>query len=113
VREREREPPRLKGAEIPHAGADFAKFQHDMLSLMRWEDKLQGQKFQVLTNHHSLKWLKTQRGLSCCQVQRLEYLGQFDFDIAYIVGNDNMVTDALLQRYKSDTLEDNWAPMSL
>jgi hypothetical protein len=77
---------------------------------MRWEDKLQGQKFRVLTNHHSLKWLKTQRGLSCRQVQRLEYLGQFNFEIAYIAGNDNVAADALLQRYKSNISVDNWAP---
>lgn len=32
--------------------------------LLKWEDKLLGQHFKVLTNHDSFKWLKTQPDLS-------------------------------------------------
>jgi hypothetical protein len=95
---------------------NYRTHEQELLSiiegLMKWEDKLQGRKFQVLSDHHSLEWLKTQRGLSCHQVQWVEYLGHFDFKIVYIAGNDNLITNALLQCYKSDGPEDNRALMS-
>ncbi|KEP44919.1 putative Pol polyprotein/retrotransposon, partial [Rhizoctonia solani 123E] len=63
--------------------------------LLKWEDKLLGRRFRVLTDHNSLKWLKTQPDLSRRQVRWLEYLSRFDFDIEYIPGASNEIADAL------------------
>jgi hypothetical protein len=63
--------------------------------LMKWEDKLLGCTFCVLTDHRSLQWLKTQPELSRRQVRWLEYLSRFNFKIEYIPGDANVVADAL------------------
>ena len=36
----------------------------------------------------------------------MEYLSQFDFEIMYVKGKENIVADSLLQYYKSDTADD-------
>ncbi|KEP46697.1 putative Ty3/Gypsy polyprotein/retrotransposon [Rhizoctonia solani 123E] len=74
--------------------------------LLKWEDKLLGRQFKVLTDHNSLKWLKTQPDLSRRQVRWLEYLSRFDFEIEYIPGASNGIADALSRRYESDTKDD-------
>ncbi|KAG8719335.1 hypothetical protein FRC09_011299 [Ceratobasidium sp. 395] len=70
--------------------------------LLKWEDKLLGRKFQVRTDHNSLRWLKTQPDLSRRQVRWLEYLSRFDYKIDYVSGESNVVADALSRRYESD-----------
>ncbi|QRV99475.1 Transposon Tf2-1 polyprotein [Ceratobasidium sp. AG-Ba] len=74
--------------------------------LLKWEDKLHGRQFKVLTNHKSLEWLQTQRDLSRRQVRWLEYLSRFDFKLEHIPGSANIVVDALSKRYASDTVDD-------
>jgi hypothetical protein len=78
--------------------------------LMKWEDKLLGRSFCVLTDHRSLQWLKTQPELSRWQVQWLEYLSRFNFEIEYIPGDTNVVADVLSCRYKNDEPGDIKAP---
>jgi hypothetical protein len=63
--------------------------------LMKWEGKLQGRKFRILTDHHSLEWLRTQKSLSCRQVWWVKYLGRFNFNIVYIAGDDSMIANTL------------------
>ncbi|QRV72049.1 Transposon Tf2-1 polyprotein [Ceratobasidium sp. AG-Ba] len=74
--------------------------------LLKWEDKLLGREFKVLTDHKSLEWLQTQRDLSRRQVRWLEYLSRFDFKLEHIPGSANIVADALSRRYASDTVDD-------
>lgn len=74
--------------------------------IMKWEDKLAGQAFTVLTDHASLKWLHSQLDLTCRQVRWVEYLSRFNFKVEYIPGESNRVADALSHRYESDTLDD-------
>ncbi|QRW12462.1 Transposon Tf2-1 polyprotein [Ceratobasidium sp. AG-Ba] len=74
--------------------------------LLKWEDKLLGRQFKVLTDHKSLEWLQTQRDLSRRQVRWLEYLSRFDFKLEHIPGSANIVADALSRRYASDTGDD-------
>jgi hypothetical protein len=77
--------------------------------LMKWEDKLLGCSFHVLTDHQSLQWLKTQPELSRQQVRWLEHLPRFNFEIEYIPSDTNVVANALLHRYKNDEPRDIWA----
>src|SRR6202050_347991 len=74
--------------------------------LLKWEDKLIGNKIHVVTDHRTLEFFKTQRRLSNRQMRWMEYLSQFDFDIQYVKGVSNKVADNLSRYYQSDTRED-------
>ena len=75
-------------------------------ALLKWEDKLIGQKFKVVTDHKALEFFSKQWKLSGRQVRWAEYLSRFDFEIMYVQGKDNIVADSLSRYYKSDTVDD-------
>src|ERR1700724_470036 len=75
-------------------------------ALLKWEDKLIGNKIHVVTDHCTLEFFKRQRRLFNCQMHWMEYLSRFDFDIQYVKGVSNNVADSLSQYYQSDTWED-------
>jgi hypothetical protein len=42
--------------------------EHETIALMKWEDKLLGRKFTLVTNHKGLEYFETQKTLSDRQV---------------------------------------------
>jgi hypothetical protein len=76
-----------------------------ILEVLKWEDKLIGNQINVVTDHRALEFFKTQRKLSSCQMQWMEYLSWFDYDIQYVKGV-NKVADSLSRYYQSDTGDD-------
>ena len=79
-------------------------------SLLKWKDKLQGYKINVVTDHKALEFFDTQKQLSGRQMQWMEYLVCFDYNIQYMKGQLNKVADALSWYYKSDTWYDVYPP---
>jgi RNase H-like domain found in reverse transcriptase len=71
-------------------------------ALMKWEDKLLGQKFTLVTDHKGLKYFETQKNLSDRQVQWWEFLSRFNFTIMHIDDVDNKVADCLSRYYEND-----------
>jgi hypothetical protein len=67
-------------------------------SLKVWRHYLLGVKFKIETDHQSLRYLSTQPNLSRRQCRWMELLQEFDFDIEYIKGKENVVADALSRR---------------
>jgi RNase H-like domain found in reverse transcriptase/Reverse transcriptase (RNA-dependent DNA polymerase)/Integrase zinc binding domain/Chromo (CHRromatin Organisation MOdifier) domain/Retroviral aspartyl protease len=67
-------------------------------ALKEWRHYLHGNKFKVITDHKSLKYLQTQPNLSTRQVRWSEFVQQFDFEIEYQQGKTNVVADALSRR---------------
>ena len=67
-------------------------------ALKEWRHHLHGKKFKVITDHHSLRYLHTQPHLSARQSRWCEYLSQFDYEIQYMEGKQNVVADALSRR---------------
>ena len=59
-------------------------------ALRTWRCYLEGSKFRVNSDHLNLKYLTTQRNLSRRQARWLETLQQFDLDIHYKAGSDNL-----------------------
>ena len=53
-------------------------------------------------DHKALEFFKMQRHLSNRQVQWIEFLAQFDYDITYIKGKTNLVADALSRYHEND-----------
>ncbi|SCZ94157.1 BZ3500_MvSof-1268-A1-R1_Chr12-2g03724 [Microbotryum saponariae] len=64
-------------------------------ALRQWRVNLMGVHFSVLSDHESLKYLKTQENLSKRQARWVERLADYDFDITYIPGGENTVADAM------------------
>jgi len=71
-------------------------------ALLKWEDKLIGNRIHVVTDHRALEFFKTQRRLSHRQMRWMEYLSRFDFDIRYVKGNSNTVADSLSRFHQLD-----------
>ena len=91
---------------------NYCMHKHETLvvleALMKWEDKLLGRKFMVVTNHKGLEYFKTQLNLSLGQTRWWEYLSHFNYDTIHVDGICNQVADSLLHYYEYDTIEDEY-----
>jgi hypothetical protein len=67
-------------------------------ALRKWRHYLMGKKFELRTDHNSLKYLFDQPTLNAIQIRWLEFLCEYDFDIRYIKGKNNKVADALSRK---------------
>ena len=73
---------------------------------MKWEDKLLGWKFTLVTDHKGLEYFKTQPILSPRQTWWWEYLCHFNYDTIHVDGEQNRVADALSHYFEYDTIKD-------
>lgn len=75
-----------------------------MLALKLWRHYLIGRRFELRTDHQSLKNLFTQRDLNARQRRWSEFMSEYDFEISYIKGKENVVADALRMRPRTFSL---------
>ena len=64
-------------------------------ALKIWRHYLLGNKFKLITDHKSLKWILVQPNLNMRQRRWIELLQEYDFDIIYQPGKENVIADAL------------------
>ena len=69
-----------------------------VFALKIWHHYLYGEKFEVFSNHKSLKYIFTQRDLDMRQRIWMEYLEDYDFTLHYHPGKVNVVVDALSRK---------------
>ena len=69
-----------------------------VFALKCWRHYLLGERFEVYSDHKSLKYIFTQRDLNMRQRRWMEYLEQYDFDLQYHPGKANVVADALSRK---------------
>lgn len=69
-----------------------------VVALQRWRHYLHGKYFIIETDHHPLKYIKTQPKLSMVQVRWLDTLNEYSFDIRYKPGKENNIADGLSRR---------------
>ena len=85
----------LHGAEL-----NYPVHDKEMLAVVyafkTWRCYLEGRRVTVLTDHHALKYFKTQPNLTRRQTRWMEFLeSHFEYDIVYRPGKMNPVADAL------------------
>ena len=73
-----------------------------VFALKLWRHYLYGTRFEVFTDHKSLKYIFTQNDLNLRQRRWMEYLKDYDFQLSYHPGKANVVADALSRKNKVD-----------
>ena len=69
-----------------------------VFALKTWRHYLYGEKFEVYSNHKSLKYIFTQKDLNSRQRRWMETLEDYDFALHYHPGKANVVADALSRK---------------
>jgi hypothetical protein len=79
-------------------------YENEMLAILHvvdmWRPYLLGKCFQIKTNHQSLKYFMKQRISSLEKQKWVTKLFGYDYEIIYKKGKDNVVVDALSQKYE-------------
>ena len=92
------------------AQINYATWEHELLAvleaLLRWEDKLFGLKFTIVTDHKALTFFKEAPYRTQRRMRWWEYLSRFQYSIEYIEGPTNKVADSLSRYYVSDEPEE-------
>src|ERR1700676_1679482 len=94
------------------AQRSYRTFEHEALAvieaLMKWEDKLVGRKFHIVTDHEALETIKTSNrdGKSGRLIRWDEYLSRFKYEIMHVPGVTNKVADCLSRYYENDRYDE-------
>ena len=97
------------GSVVAYASRQLKKHEvnyptHDLelaavvFALKLWQHYLYGARFEIFTDHQSLKYIFTQRDLNLRQRRWLEFVKDYDFELSYHPGKANVVADALSRR---------------
>jgi hypothetical protein len=70
-------------------------------ALLKWEDKLLGRHFRVMTDHAALEFFKTKATLTARQVRWQNFFSRFDMELGYVPGKENKIADILSRYYKN------------
>ena len=69
-----------------------------VFALKNWCHYLYGERFEVYSDHRSLRYSFTQRDLNMRQRRWMKFLEDYDFTLHYHPSKENVVVDALSQK---------------
>ena len=93
-------------AKLNSAQQNYPVHEIEMLAgvetMLRHRDILQGAKFIWITDHKGLIHLLKQKDLSGRQARWMEKISEFNFEVEYAPGVENVLADALSRMYSND-----------
>ncbi|KAF8644621.1 hypothetical protein AX14_009382 [Amanita brunnescens Koide BX004] len=88
------------------AQMNYCTWEQELLgvleALLRWEDKLLGLPFTIVTDHQALTFFNEAPTRSQRRMRWWEYIGRFDFKMQYLKGEKNKVADSLSRYFAND-----------
>ena len=95
------------------AQQNYWTHEHEALAVLevlaKWQDKLLGRKFFLVTDNKSLTFFKTQETLTARQACWWDFISRFDYEPIHLPGVLNVVVDCL-SRYFKNNLPDEIHP---
>jgi hypothetical protein len=93
-------------AKLSPAQQNYAVHEIEMLAgmetMVRNRHLLLGIRFRWFTDHKGLIYLLKQKDLTGRQARWLEKISEFDFEVVYVPGEQNILADALSRMYSED-----------
>ena len=90
--------------KLDPAEQGYSTHERELLAIIHalktWRPYLHGAQFKILTDHHPLKYLDTQKSLSRKQARWVEFMQEFDYEIEYVKGTLNIVPDSLSRKHQ-------------
>jgi hypothetical protein len=100
------EPSGFLSKKFTSAQQNYRTHEHEALAVLealsKWQDKLLGRKFYLVTDNKSLTFFKTQENLTARQAHLWDFICRFDFEPVHIPGILNVVADTLSRYFKND-----------
>ena len=92
-------PTAFYSAKLTPTEVKYPTHERELLAIIHalktWRHYLEGRHFEIVTDHHGLRYIQTQPLLSKRQAGWLEFLQEYDYEIHYSPGTTNVVADAL------------------
>eukprot|EP01116_Phalansterium_solitarium_P005967 TRINITY_DN1828_c0_g1_i11.p1 TRINITY_DN1828_c0_g1~~TRINITY_DN1828_c0_g1_i11.p1 ORF type:complete len:724 (+),score=101.60 TRINITY_DN1828_c0_g1_i11:2055-4226(+) len=84
------------------AEQNYSAYDRELLAIVdalkAWRHYLGNRRFQLVTDHHTLRFLNTKATVNRREARWLEQLAEFDFEVIYKPGSTNQAADALSRR---------------
>ena len=77
-------------------------------ALKMWRQYLLGRKFELKTNHMSLKYLFEQWNLNAKPTRWMDFVCEFDFEIKHMKGKENKVVDEVENSMSQLSVFEKW-----
>ena len=92
--------------KLNDAQQNYRTFECETLAiikaLLKWEDKLLGFGFMIVTDHKVLGYLNTQWKLLSRQIRWIDYMSWINAKIIYARGSENRLADCLSHYYEKE-----------
>jgi hypothetical protein len=96
-------------AKLNSAQQNYPVHEIEMLAgveaMLRHRDVLQDTHFKWIMDHKGLIHLMNQKDLSERQARWMEKISEFNFEVVYVPGTENMLADALSRIYSNNVPE--------
>ena len=93
------QPAGFMSKKFMNAQRSYFTYEHETLAvleaLLKWEDKLVGRAFTIVTDHEALKFFKQKDHQAARPIRWSQHLERFRYEVEYIKGQSNTVSDAL------------------